>query len=67
MDYIFCKDGEPFFAIEVKSGRIEKIPTRTRLAASGIQCPFVVVTPGNIKELLKQFDPEEIVKDPMLF
>jgi len=67
VDYIFCKDSEPLFAIEVKSGRVKKIPTSARLAASGIQCPFVVVTPENIKDLLIHIDPEEIVNDQNLF
>jgi predicted AAA+ superfamily ATPase len=60
VDFIFCKDGEPLLAIEVKSGRIKKIPTTSRLVQSGITCPLTVVNRDNVESFLEILDPDQL-------
>jgi hypothetical protein len=60
VDFIFCKDGEPVLAIEVKSGRIKKMPTTSRLVQSGITCPLAVVTRDNVESFLEILDPDQL-------
>ena len=60
VDFVLCKDGEPKFAVEVKSGRIKKIPTAAKLKSSGINCPLRVISPQNIAEFLDILDPDKL-------
>ena len=60
VDFLLCKDGEPMVAMEVKSGRIKKIPTTEKLKSSGLDCPMRVISPQNIGEFLDVLDPEKV-------
>ena len=60
IDFIFCKDGVPIVALEVKSGRVKKVPTQARLSQAGITCPLAIVTLDNVHSLLEILDPDHL-------
>ena len=63
IDFILCYDGEPILAIEVKSGRIKKVPSAAVLKKANINCPFAIISAKNIERFLLSDDIETIVTE----
>lgn len=63
LDFILCKNNLAKLAIEVKSGRVKKIPSAKKLKDKGIHCPLLVISQENILEILKYLSIDELIKD----
>lgn len=52
IDYVVTENDEPILALEVKSSRTKKAPTRDVLANAGIDCPRSCINQENLEEFL---------------
>lgn len=62
IDFVLLEHHAPLFAVEVKSGRIKKIPSSAILDKRGLRCPLYVVHSGNMESFLSTTSIEQIVK-----
>lgn len=62
IDFLLAENHKAKFAIEVKSGRVKKIPSQAVLNKRGIECPLFVVHSGNIEKFLLTTSVLEIEK-----
>lgn len=60
IDFIITNNNVATLAVEVKSGRVKKIPSRSTLEKRGIKCPFLVVHPGNLTAFLSTTSLAEV-------
>lgn len=60
VDFILTRTNEPIMALEVKSGRVKKIPSQELLQSKGVTCPLYIITQQNIKQFLETTSIEEI-------
>lgn len=69
IDFILADKNEPTLAIEVKSGRLKKIPAPTidNFKKRGFLCPVLVVSQENIETFLRTVTIEEILAVPPKF
>lgn len=61
VDFVVTERNVPILAIEVKSGRIKNIPSPDGLAAKGLDCKFLVVSPKNMDSFFKTTSLAEII------
>jgi predicted AAA+ superfamily ATPase len=61
VDFILTRYNEPVIALEVKSGRVKKLPNVELLARKGIACSHAIITRENIQDFLSTSTVEEIV------
>jgi predicted AAA+ superfamily ATPase len=69
-DFILTRYNEPMLALEVKSGRVKKLPDVLLLKRKGIICPFKVISQENIQHFLSTSSVEEICEihtPPLVF
>jgi len=60
-NFILSEGNDPRLAMEVKSGRKKKVPSKEVLRSRGIDCPFLVIDRSNILEWLSSTSIEEIL------
>lgn len=61
IDFILTRHNEPVLALEVKSGRIKKIPAPEKLKQNRIECPLKIISMENVELFLNTSSVEEIL------
>ncbi len=53
MDFIITDENVPLLAIEVKSGRVKRLPSKETLKQCGLDCPMLVIDQKNVRDFLR--------------